>query len=85
MLVVVNRILAASSVEIAGCRIYILQGSKLCSPPSQRREGRIRAGSDMGGVGFPYGFPSFGCFLLNARKGGEFRTVFSRGSGWGLF
>src|SRR3954467_3467937 len=32
MLVVVNRILAPSSVEIAGCRIYILQGSKLCSP-----------------------------------------------------
>src|SRR4051812_5732741 len=79
MLVVVNRILAPSSVEIAGCRIYILQGSKLCSP------GRIRPGSDMGGVGFPYGFPSFGCFLLNARKGGEFPTVFSRGSGWGLF
>ena len=32
---------------------------------------RSARGSDMGGVGFPYGFPSFGCFLLNARKGGE--------------
>jgi hypothetical protein len=36
-----------------------------------RSNARSARGSDMGALGFPYGFPSFGWFLLNARKGGE--------------